>query len=163
MSKGNRKIVAPKINVVSILDTVYIFIFFLLLNLRIDEFYQISTSKPIVRTVSSSQLDEIKGKHFKIKLTADKIQITEGAKEIVKKEFSWNPEAIAELHNYMVALKEQNPVEKSIVIKSRGDVKYKDVVRVVDTVQRRIAGIDKTSGKKTMNPVFDNLAFEKMR
>lgn len=157
-----KKIEIPKINVVPILDAVFIFIFFLLMNTQIGEFFQIVTSKPLVKSVTASQMEELKGKFFKIKVTKEKIFFTETAKERVLKEFDWTPEGLTALHEFAVQMKEKNPKEKSIVIKSKEDIKYKDLVKVVDTVQRKIE-TGQVNGKKLMSAVYDNLAFEKMR
>lgn len=157
-----KKIEIPKINVVPILDAVFIFIFFLLMNTQIGEFFQIATSKPIVKSVTASQMEELKGKFFKIKVSDTKILFTEGAKENVIKEFDWTPEGLTALHEFAVQMREKNPKEKSIVIKSKENIKYKEIVKVADAVQKKIK-VAESSGKVIMGPVFENLAFEKMK
>lgn len=157
-----KKIEIPKINVVPILDAVFIFIFFLLMNTQIGEFFQIVTSKPIVKSVTASQMEELKGKFFKIRITDAKIYFTEGAKENVLKEFEWTPEGLTALHEFAVLMKEKNPKEKSIVLKSKEKVKYKEIVKVADTVQKKIK-VGENAGKVVMGPVFENIAFEKMK
>lgn len=157
-----KKITIPKINVIPVLDAVFIFIFFLLMNTQIGEFFQITTSKPIVKSVTASQMEELKGKFFKVKVSNEKIMFTEGAKEKVLKEFSWSHEDLTSLHDFAKQMKDNNPKEKSIVVKSKNNVKYKDLVKVVDAVQKKIE-VAQVNNKKSMMPLYENLAFEKMR
>jgi len=161
---ANHNIEIPKINVVPILDAVFIFIFFLLMNTQIGEYFQITTSKPIVKSVSASQMEELKGKFFKVRVTNDKIVFTEGAKENVLKEFTWGQEDLIALHDFAKMMKEKNPKEKSIVVKSKPDVKYKDLIKVVDAVQKKVE-VEATiaNSKAILKPLYENLAFEKMR
>lgn len=159
---GSKKIEIPKINVVPILDAVFIFIFFLLMNTQIGEYFQITTAKPIVKSISASQMEELKGKFFKVKVTTDKIAFTEGAKEKVIKEFTWGAEDLTALHDFAKIMKEKNPKEKSIVVKSKPNVKYKDLVKVVDAVQKKVE-VTQVDNKNLLVPLFENLAFERMK
>lgn len=159
---ATKKIVIPKINVVPVLDAVFIFIFFLLMNTQIGEYFQITTSKPIVKSITASQMEDLKGKFFKVKVSNDKILFTEGAKEKVLKEFTWNQDDLVLLHEFAKQMKQNNPKEKSIVVKSKTDVKYKNLVKIVDAVQRKVE-VAEVSNKKIMMPLYENLAFEKMR
>ena len=158
----NKSIKIPQINVVPILDAVFIFIFFLLMNTQIGEYFQITTSKPIVKSVTASQMEELKGKFFKVRVTKEKIVFTEGAKENILKEFTWSDESLVALHDFAKMLKDKNPKEKSIVVKSKADVKYKDIVKVVDAVQKKIE-VAELNSKVVLKPLYENLAFEKMR
>jgi biopolymer transport protein ExbD len=160
---GSKNIEIPRINVVPILDAVFIFIFFLLMNTQIGEYFQITTSKPIVKSVSASQMEELKGKFFKVRVSNDKIVFTEGAKENVLKEFTWSSEDLIALHEFAKIQKEKNPKEKSIVVKSKSDVKYKELVKVVDAVQKKVETTEAVGGKVVLKPLYENLAFEKMR
>ena len=133
------------------------------MNTQIGEYFQITTSKPIVKSVSSSQMEDLKGKFFKVRVSNDKIVFTEGVKENILKEFSWSSEDLLALHDFARGIKEQNPKEKSIVVKSKVDVKYKDLVKVVDAVQKKVEFSEGVKGKTVLRPLYENLAFEKMR
>jgi len=153
---ANKKIEIPKINVVPILDAVFIFIFFLLNNTQIMDFFQITTSKPVIKDLQQIPPYELKGKFFKTKLTTENIQVTQDVTEKVVNTFSWTPEGMKDLKTFLIQLKMKNPSEKSMVIKSRGDVKYKRIVEVIDTVQSKDV-------PEYKDGLFRNIAFEEMR
>lgn len=143
----------PKINVIPVLDAVFIFVFFLLMSAQFVDLYELHVKKPLIEEVTSS---EAKSKSFKVRVFQSKIVITQGMNERVVGTFNWSEGSMKKLGERLLALKVQNPKENSIVIRPKSNVKYKKIVQVIDLAQKHYA-TQNINGK-----LFSSIAFEPM-
>lgn len=138
-----------KVNVIPILDAVFIFIFFLLMSAQFVEIYQLETDAP--------QISEVKEKSKKIplnltlKIKRNEIVITsgvsgkvEGKIKAVGKEYDFEG-----LKRKIASIKDNHKDEKSVILMPAKSVKYKNVVKIIDTVK---GDQDRT--------LFDQIIFE---
>jgi len=155
MGRSKSKHPIPKVNVVPILDAVFIFIFFLLMSTQFIEYFQISTAKPRVKNVSGSELAKKEPKQIKLLLSNDKIEIVQGMNEKSLGAFTYDESQILELKAMLRDLKIKNPEENSVIIKPYKDVKYSNVIIAIDSAQQKVA--KKKVGKDAL---FRSIAFE---
>ncbi len=147
-----------KVNVIPILDAVFIFIFFLLMSAQFIELYEIHTKKPLIEEVSdSSPGASAKSKNFRLKIYEDKIHITEGMSEKLLSSFDWSEESFEKFKEYLLGLKQTHREENSIIVKPNPQVDFKKIIQVIDVAQQYV---DLNGSKK--EKLFRNIAFESM-
>jgi biopolymer transport protein ExbD len=146
----------PKINVIPVLDAVFIFIFFLLMSAQFLDFYEVGTMKPEIEAGES--VDKNKSKNLKVKLLPNQILVTVNPSEDVLQRFTWDERSLVNLKAFMQGLKQKYPKENSIIIKPQDSIKYEKIIRITDLVQQYVPA--KKSKKKVK--LFRTLAFENM-
>ncbi len=147
-----------KVNVIPILDAVFIFIFFLLMSAQFIDLYEINTKKPIIEEVSSNEsAGNIKSKNFRVHIYEEEIRVTEGMKETLISKFKWEDASFAEFRALLIKLKKDNAKESSIIVKPHKDVDFKSVIKVVDAAQQYVI----LEGAKK-EKIFRSVAFESM-
>jgi len=147
-----------RVNVIPILDAVFIFIFFLLMSAQFIDLYEINTKKPIIEEVSSNEsAGDIKSKNFRVHIYKEEIRVTEGMKETLVSKFKWEDASFDEFRKFLIKLKKDNLKENSIILKPHKDVDFKRVIRVVDAAQQYVVF---TGSKK--EKIFRSVAFESM-
>ncbi len=146
----------PKLNVIPVLDAVFIFVFFLLMSAQFVDLFELHVKKPLIEETSSAEAADGKSKSFKVQVTDDKIVLTEGMNERTIATYDWSDGALKKLGERLLALKIQNPKENSIVIRPKSDVKYKKIVQVIDIAQKHY------KAKPINGKLFTAVAFEPM-
>jgi biopolymer transport protein ExbD len=144
----------PKINVIPVLDAVFIFIFFLLMSAQFIDFYEVGTMKPEIEGGESTEKD--KSKNIKVKLYASKIVVTINPSEDVLKTYNWSPQSMVQLKSYLQNLKGQYPKENSVIIKPKSNIEYEKIIKITDLVQQYV----NLDGKKSK--LYRTIAFENM-
>jgi biopolymer transport protein ExbD len=146
-----------KVNVIPILDAVFIFVFFLLLSAQFLDLYQLNVSKPIFKDSEASDASAgADNKNFKLIIYREKIILTEGVNEKEIASSSWSKDSLDTFQNKLYSLKINNLKTDVMIIKPAKDLQYKKVVQAIDLAQRYYS-TDKISGK-----LFRGLAFESM-
>lgn len=153
-----RKINIPRVNVIPILDALFILIFFLLTNSKMADFFQLSVAKPVIKNLQSSNVDKLKGKFFKVRMTSTTLQITEGVQEKVLNSYPWTTDGLMQLSARLEKLKQKFPEEISLVLKSEKNLPYKQIIKVIDMAQRKIKYTK--DAKEFIGPIFAQVAFE---
>lgn len=126
-----------KPNLIPILDAVFIFIFFLLMSSRFLNINEIQSDVPIV---SNKQPPKSKKKPLALTLRIlnTKIQVLTGVPGSVRKNIGKNAEGdydLQSLRDYLIALKQKNVNESSIVLEPLVDLNYEDIVKIMDSVR----------------------------
>ncbi len=147
-----------RVNVIPILDAVFIFIFFLLMSAQFIDLYEINTKKPIIEEVSSNtSAGDIKSKNFRVHIFEEEIRVTEGMKEKLVSKFKWEDGSFSEFRAFLIKLKKDNLKENSIIVKPHKNVDFKRVIKVVDAAQQYVT----LPGSKK-EKIFRSVAFESM-
>lgn len=155
-----------RINLIPILDAVFIFIFFLLMSTQFIKVYEIGSDVPIL---SSSPPPKTKKKPLALtlKIQRDGFTLYTGvpsrvAKRISKSNGDYN---LIALHEYLVDLKKRNKGENTIIFEPIVDLKYEEIVQIMDSV-RTLRNTDGTLFKKDNDGVdvqiktlFNNIIF----
>ena len=151
----------PKINIIPLMDVIFIFIFFLLMSVQFFEYFQITSSNPITKSPQQvPQDDNKKPKQFKVQVASDSVEFTEGMEENVVARFKNDEVDTKKFRDFMRKIKADNPDENSMIIKPYRDINFERIVEVIDSVQQKVqTGVDSTGGKK-FKLLFKNIAFE---
>ncbi|HXH30095.1 MAG TPA: biopolymer transporter ExbD [Bacteriovoracaceae bacterium] len=149
--KVGRKLKKPeKLNLVPILDSVFIFIFFLLMSAQFVDVYEIGSSVPMLKE-SKDKPDEKDPLNLTLQVDKDKkIVVTTGLKSPRSRTFASTQ--YPELKTYLRELKEKNPKENTMILRADPKVPFQALITVIDNTQE-----NKDSKKKLFEQiVFDN-------
>jgi biopolymer transport protein ExbD len=126
-----------KLNLVPIMDSVFIFIFFLLMSASFLKIYEIGSDVPIV-----SDAEPPKDKKDPLALTlniqTNEMTLSSGIPSRPIKKFSRGSEGefnYDELHVVLIDLKKKHPDEDSIIFEPHGDLTYEEIVKIMDAVR----------------------------
>lgn len=132
-----RKRPEEKLNLVPIMDSIFIFIFFLLMSATFLKIYEIGSPIPIVSDQEPPKKDK---DPLALTMTLDTNEITLSRGVPSKPVRKFTREAggefnYEEIHTVLIELKKQNLDEDSIIFEPVGDLTYEDLVKVMDAVR----------------------------
>lgn len=127
-----------KLNLVPIMDSVFILIFFLLFSTKFIEMHEINADTPVVKEVPDDQEPEKNPLNLILKLDAKKITLTTGLDEKAHSSYDMDKEGNFEfkkINEAIAKLRVAKKKEQTIIIRSKKDVKYKMIVLAMDAVK----------------------------
>lgn len=131
--KVGRKIKKPeKLNLVPILDSVFIFIFFLLMSAQFVDVYEIGSSVPMTREVKEDKQDK-DPLNLTLEITKEQIVVKTGLKNPIARTFA--SEQKKEMKDYLTELKRRNPTENTMILKSDPKISFQYLITVIDSTQ----------------------------
>lgn len=126
-----------RLNLVPIMDSVFIFIFFLLMSSTFLRIYEIGSDVPIV---SDAQPPKEQKDPLALTLTAEANEITlsrglpsrafKKFKREANGEFNYD-----EIHSALIELKKNHLDENTIIFEPVGDITYEEIVKIMDAVR----------------------------
>lgn len=127
--KSGRKLKKPeKLNLVPILDSVFIFIFFLLMSAQFLDVYEIGSSVPMTKEVpEKSDKDPL---NLTVRITKEKIEFRAGTRSPVTKDFSH--EEKDKVLGFLLELKKKHPTESTLIVKADPKVPFQTVIKIID-------------------------------
>lgn len=137
---------SEKLNLVPIMDAIFIFIFFLLSSAQLVDVYEINISTPIKKEVSITN-----GKrNFNLVVipNEESLDIEFGLTDVRKKSFNYLQRK--EIISFLMDLKKDNTEENTIRIRTKPDVKF----------NKAIEAIDLTQDQKLSKKLFTQIVFE---
>lgn len=148
--KVGHKIKKPeKLNLVPILDSVFIFIFFLLMSAQFVDVYEIGSSVPMTR-VAKDENQEKDPLNLTLEVTKTQIVVKTGLRTPRSRTFA--SEQKKEMKEYLIELKRQHPKENTMILKADPRISFQNLVTVIDSTQ-----VSKESKDKLFEQiVFDN-------
>ena len=148
--KVGRKLKKPeKLNLVPILDSVFIFIFFLLMSAQFVDVYEIGSSVPMTKEVKE-QKDKKDPLNLTLEISKEKVVVKTGLKSLQTRTFAYTE--AKEMKDYLIQLKKKNPDENTMILKADPRVSFQNLVTVIDNTQ-----MSKESKEKLFEQiVFDN-------
>lgn len=153
---------APKLNLIPILDAIFIFIFFLLMSAQFIDIYEIGSDAPI--TTSSENHPEKNPLNLTIELSKNKIVIKKGIDGIIHKTIQIKN--LTEYNKSLQELKKQYPKENSAILKPARNFKYENIVKVIDQTREVtqknvfVTAVDDKNRKYPSKVLFDKIIFE---
>jgi biopolymer transport protein ExbD len=158
-----RKMKKPdKINLIPILDAIFIFIFFLLMSAQFIDIYQIGSDAPI--SASSEKHPDKKPLNLTIVLKGKQIIVKTGLEEKIYK--TYKLAQLDKLNEGLIELKKQYPKEESAIIKPTQNFKYDKIIKVIDNTREirkenvYITALDKNNRKVASKVLFEKIIFE---
>lgn len=164
----NKKVEKP--NLIPILDSVFIFIFFLLMSANFVKIYEIQSDVPIISTKTPPKKQQ-KMLNLTLKIFPNSLTLHRGNNEVLMKRFGKNEKGEYDtysLREYLIGIKKdlvkKNSTEDSIVFMPKADISYEDLIKVMDAV-RNLSDIEGIWRKKSngedekVTKLFDNIIF----
>lgn len=151
------------VNIIPLLDVIFIFIFFLLMSVNFLEYFQITAQNPTEQAPPDEPPppeDPKKNKQFKLLLSQEKIEMSQGMEETVLGTFTYDEAGVTRLKEFILQKKQENPDEKSMIIKPYKDVDFDKIVVAIDAAEQKINPKDKKSEKAFRNVAFETRTME---
>ncbi len=132
-----RKKPEDKLNLVPIMDSVFIFIFFLLMSAQFLKIYEIGSPIPIVS--ENEPLDKNKDPlALTITIEDNAIILSRGVPSHQIKSFARQADGkfdLIDLHTTLIDLKKKFVEEDTIIFQPVGDLEYNEIVQIMDAVR----------------------------
>lgn len=126
-----------KINLVPIMDSIFIFIFFLLMSVQFIKVMEIGSNVPIVsdKEPPKKEKDPLA---LTLKIEENELVLTRGLDSTIVKKFGKLPDGKYDtelLHTTLLSLKKDNLDEDMILFEPNFDVTYEDLTIIMDAVR----------------------------
>ena len=147
-----------QLNLIPILDAVFIFIFFLLMSTQFIKIFEIESDIPII---SNQTPPKSKKKPLALTLLIKKssLVVQTGVPSRTVKSFGKTSDGkfnLPELHDYLVQLKKRHKSENTIILEPLFDLKYEEIVEIMDAV-RSLDNTDETIYRKGKDGVDERI------
>ncbi len=132
-----RKRPEEKLNLVPIMDSVFIFIFFLLMSASFLRIYEIGSPIPIISDKEPPKSDK-DPLALAITLETNELILLSGVPQREIERFKRLPDGTFDyeaIHTRMIEIKKRNVDEDSIIFEPVGDLTYEEIVKVMDAVR----------------------------
>lgn len=148
MKMGHKLKKPEKLNLVPILDSVFIFIFFLLMSAQFVDVYEIGSSVPMTKEAKEEK-QEKDPLNLTLEVTKDKIVVKTGLRSPRSRTFA--SEQKTEMKEYLVELKRQHPKENTMILKADPKISFQNLVTVIDSTQ---------NNKDSKDKLFEQIVFD---
>jgi len=165
-SKGQNK----RLNLVPILDSVFIFIFFLLMSASFMRLFEIPSDIPIISSEPPKN-EKKKPLSLTLKIFKNKSKLYSGVPSRLIKTFNYD-EGNSHFENLkleIISIKKNHLSEKTILFEPEADVDYELIVKMMDAV-RVLRSTDESIFIKDENnldvkikTLFDNIVFSNIK
>lgn len=156
-----------RLNLIPILDAVFIFIFFLLMSAQFVQIYEINSDVPIVSDAPppKNQKDPLA---LTLSINNSGFELSTGLPAKTVKKIPKTSEGtydMTSLHEFLVELKQRHKEEKSIVFIPKVDLSYEIIVDIMDAVRmlnktdEAIFTKDKDGIDVKVNELFNQIVF----
>lgn len=165
-SRKSKRHTTVKPNLIPILDSVFIFIFFLLMSASFIKIYEIPSDVPLVS--DQEPPPNKKPLALTLKIIPDRINAYIGVPSRVVKSFGKNSNGeydLESLHTFIVGMKEKHPTEKTAILEPKVDLTYEDIVKIMDALRvvrktdQSIYIKNKDGIDEKVKILFDNIVF----
>jgi len=147
--KTGQKLKKPeKLNLVPILDSVFIFIFFLLMSAQFVDVYEIGSSVPMTKESKEDKQDK-DPLNLTLEVTKTKIVVKTGLRKPISRTFA--SEQTKEIKEYLTVLKKKHPKENTMILKADPKVSFQSLVTVIDSTQ---------NPSELKQPLFEQIVFD---
>ena len=149
MKVGHKMKKPEKLNLVPILDSVFIFIFFLLMSAQFVDVYEIGSSVPMTKEAKDEKIEK-DPLNLTLEITKDQIVVKTGLRSPRSRTFA--SEQKTEMKVYLEELKRLHPKENTMILRTDPKVPFQTLITVIDSTKAN------KEAKDTLFPqiVFDN-------
>lgn len=149
--KVGHKIKKPeKLNLVPILDSVFIFIFFLLMSAQFVDVYEIGSSVPMTKEAKDEKVEK-DPLNLTLEVTKTQIVVKTGLRTPRSRTFA--SEQKKEIKKYLTELKRQYPKENTMILRADPKISFQNLVTVIDSTQNN-------TDSKTKEKLFEQIVFD---
>lgn len=147
--KVGHKIKKPeKLNLVPILDSVFIFIFFLLMSAQFVDVYEIGSSVPMMKESKDEKIEK-DPLNLTLEITKTQIIVKTGLRSPISRTFA--SEEKKQIKEYLIELKRKNPKENTMILKADPKISFQNLVTVIDSTQ---------NPKESKDQLFPQIVFD---
>ena len=170
-SRRKKKNVLVRPNLTSLLDAIFIFIFFLLFSSDLKSLFEIPVDIPILSEKEAPPSKKVPlGLTLKINnssldlYSGTPLKIIKSIKSEEKNKFNTE-----ELHKTLVQIKKENKTEKSIIINPIIDIPYEGLIKILDNIRyfrntdESIFIKDPINGDVRIKELFNKIIFENIK
>jgi biopolymer transport protein ExbD len=136
-SSRKRKKAEEKLNLVPIMDSIFIFIFFLLMSSTFLKIYEINSDVPIISDAEPPK-DQKDPLALSMKIDTNEITVSKGVPSRPFQTFKRGADGLfnyEEIHTFLLQLKKQHSEENTIIFEPIGELTYEELVRIMDEVR----------------------------
>lgn len=167
-SRRRNKKELERLNLIPILDSVFIFIFFLLMSANFIKVFEINSNIPIVSEAPVPKSMK-KPLNLTVEIYSNRIDLLTGIPSRRIKSFSKTGSGeydFESIHNYLIALKGKYLHERTAIFDPKIDLEYGVLVNLMDAVrmfrttdQSYYVKDKKTGADIKVNTLFDDIVF----
>lgn len=132
-----RKKPEEKLNLVPIMDSVFIFIFFLLMSASFLKIYEIGSDVPIISDAEPPK-NEKDPLALTLTVNSNEMILSRGIPSRPVQKFQRSAAGefnYDELHSVLIDIKKQHVNEETIIFEPMGDLTYDEIVKIMDAVR----------------------------
>ena len=128
--------IEQKINLIPILDAVFIFIFFLLMSTQFVKIFEISSDVPLVSNEPPPK-NQKKPLALTVKIQKNSIEISTGIPARIQKRIgnTGDDYDLVSLHDFLIQLKRSNLNEETVILEPMADLTYENIVQIMDALR----------------------------
>jgi biopolymer transport protein ExbD len=133
-----RKKPEEKLNLIPIMDSIFIFIFFLLMSATFLKINEVGSDVPIISDVEPPKPDK-DPLALTLVIETNEIILSKGLPSRPIQKFQRQADGLfnyEELHTVLVGIKKENVQENSIIFEPVGDLTYDEIVKIMDAVRK---------------------------
>jgi biopolymer transport protein ExbD len=120
---------ADKINLIPIMDAVFIFIFFLLMSAQFVKIHEITAAVPAVKETK----DDKEPLNLRVSIQDNEVTLTQGTSN--RKIASYQIEKLDGMNEQILNLRKSYPEEHTATVVPNKTVEYKKIVKVIDIIR----------------------------
>lgn len=148
MKVGHKMKKPEKLNLVPILDSVFIFIFFLLMSAQFVDVYEIGSSIPMSKEAKDEK-QEKDPLNLTLEVSKEEIVVKTGLRNPQSRKF--NSTQTDEIKKYLTELKRLHPKDNTMILKADPKISFQYLVTVIDSTQAR---------KEEKEKLFEQIVFD---
>lgn len=125
-----------RINLIPILDAVFIFIFFLLMSTQFVKIFEISSDIPLVSSEPPPK-NQKKPLALTVKVLDGSIEVSTGVPARLRKRIGKTGEDydLTSLHDFLIQIKRNNLKEETVILEPVTDLSYEKIVEIMDAIR----------------------------
>lgn len=157
-SSRKRKKPDEKLNLVPIMDSIFIFIFFLLMSATFLKINEVASDVPIISDAEPPK-DQKDPLALSLKMDTNELTLSRGIPARVIQTFKRQGDGqfhLDELHAALIGLKKQYLDENTIILEPEGELTYEEIVKIMDSV-RKLNNTDEAIYKPNKEGVDEKL------
>ncbi len=120
----------------SVMDAIFILLFYFITFLTFDYYKEILTPAPQVD--ESEPKEDKKPLGLNLKIESQGVSVFLGVPGVLQKTFPKASDGkydLENLHNYLLDIKKKNPTEKLVILEPDTEVSYEDIVLIMDSAR----------------------------
>ncbi|HLE10963.1 MAG: hypothetical protein A2504_09060 [Bdellovibrionales bacterium RIFOXYD12_FULL_39_22] len=156
-----------RLNLTSVLDAIFIFIFFLLLSAQFISIFELESEAPAVTTLTNEKKDEKKPLNLTLEILPTHIIVKTGMEGVVSMTVAKDKEYdLPRLNDFLRELKKNNSTESTVIFKPEATIPYDDIIKIIDMVseiprsQGTISILDKNGAPIQTRILFNKVVFD---